>query len=198
MKILNVTDVAINQKELEIVVEKEKFVEAMAYSVKKNTGKANVPGFRKGHAPKAIIEKYYGKGYFYEDAFNQCIPQAYEEALEETKLDVVSSPVYDIKTVEEGSDLVFTAKVYVKPTCEIEGYKGLEVSTTKVELSDEAVDREVENVRKQNAREVEVTKAQYEEGTISSIQYAEQFNSIFNREFCRIIKGGHFINTLHD
>lgn len=178
MKILNITDVSINQKELEIVVEKEKFVEAMAYSVKKNTPKANVPGFRKGHAPKSIIEKYYGVGYFYEDAFNQCIPQAYEEALNETKLDVVSSPVYDIKTVKEGEDLVFTAKVYVKPSCEIDGYKGIEVSTTKVELTDEAVDREVENIRKQNAREVEVTDRAAKLDDVANINYSGSVDGV--------------------
>lgn len=172
MKILNITDASINQKELEILVEKEKFVDAMAYSVKKNSPKANVPGFRKGHAPKSIIEKYYGVGFFYEDAFNQCIPQAYEEALDETKLDVVSSPVYDIKTVKEGEDLVFTAKVYVKPACEMDEYKGIEVETTEVVVTDEAVNNELETVRKQNAREIEVTDRPAQKDDTANINYS--------------------------
>ena len=171
MKILSVKDVDKNLKELEILVDKEVFKDAMAKSVKKNAPKANVPGFRKGKAPKALIEKYYGKGYFYEDALNECVPQSYEEALDETGLDVVSSPEYDIKTIEEGQDLVFTAKVYTRPLAEIENYLGMEIEVEHKEVTDEDVAAKLEQERKQNSREVEITDRAAQNGDIVNIDY---------------------------
>ena len=206
MKILNITDISSNQKQLEILVEKEQFAKAMAISVKKNTPKANVPGFRKGKAPKIVIEKYYGKGYFLEDAFNECVPQAYEQALDETKLEVVSSPEYDIKDiaqVSEDADLVFTAKVYIKPACEIEGYKGLTVEATKHEVSDEHVNQEIETVRKQNGREIDITDRAAELGDIANIDYSgsvngEKFNGGTDTGYDLTLGSGTFIPGFED
>ena len=99
---------------LTIGVDKDTFEAAVNRAYKKNVGKINVPGFRKGKAPRSIVEKMYGKGVFYEDAINDCIPDAYEAAVKEAELSVVGRPEFDVETVDENG-LVLIAKVYVKP-----------------------------------------------------------------------------------
>ncbi|MBO4353477.1 MAG: trigger factor [Clostridia bacterium] len=156
MEILNIKDVALNQKELEIKVDKATFDAEVDKAFKKNVGKINVPGFRKGKAPRAMIEKMYGKGVFYEDALNALIPGVYEEALEASKLEVVSRPDFDVKSIDEGG-VVLTAKVFVKPEITVTEYKGLKGDREKVEITDEAVDKEIDRVRERNSRIIEVS-----------------------------------------
>ena len=156
MEILNINDVAVNQKELEIKVDKATFDAEVDKAFKKNVGKINIPGFRKGKAPRAIVEKMYGKGVFYEDALNALIPGVYEEALKESKLDVVSRPDFDVKSIDDDG-VVLTAKVFVKPDVTVSEYKGLKAEREKVEITDEAVDAEIDRVRERNARIIDVT-----------------------------------------
>ena len=156
MKLLNIAEIGANQKELEIFVDHETFEAECAKAYKKNVGKFNVPGFRKGKAPRKTIESLYGKGVFYEDAINAILPTAYPEAVKEAGLDVVSNPDIDIKAIDE-TGIVITAKVFVKPEITVSEYKGIAATRNAVEITDEAVDAEIERVRARNAREIEVT-----------------------------------------
>ena len=154
---------------MEFSVSKEVYDKAENEAYKKNVKSINVPGFRKGKAPKAVIEKYYGKGVFFEDAINACIPEAFEAAVKEAELDVVGAPKFDI--VSTDGDIVLKAEGFVKPEVTIDGYKGLEVTKTVEEVTDEAVNAEVENARKRNARTVEVTDRAAAMDDIANIDY---------------------------
>ena len=111
---------------IEFSIEKSVFDAAVEKVYRKQVKKINVPGFRAGKAPRAIIEKMYGSGVFYEDAINDIIPVAYPAALEESKLDVVGQPEFDVVSIDENG-LVLSAKVYVKPEVEIKDYFGIAV-----------------------------------------------------------------------
>ncbi len=141
---------------LTIGVDKATFEAAINRAYKKNVGKINVPGFRKGKAPRIIIEKMYGKGVFYEDAINDCIPDAYEAAAKEAELAIVGRPEFDVESVDENG-LVLIAKVYVKPEVKIADYAGIEAVRNELSVTDAEVDVEIDRVRERNARTVEVT-----------------------------------------
>ncbi len=144
-----------NLYELKIGIDAETFGAAVNKVYRRQAKNITVPGFRKGKAPRSIIEKMYGKGVFYEDAINDLIPDAYEEAVKESALEVVGQPEFDVETVDENG-VVLVVKVYVKPEVKIEGYKGIEV-TRKVEKTTAAeVKAEIDRVRDRNARMVDV------------------------------------------
>ncbi len=163
MKLLNIAEIGANQKELEIFVDHETFEAECQKAYKKNVGKFNIPGFRKGKAPRKTIESLYGKGVFYEDAINAILPEAYPAAVKEAGLTVVSNPDIDIKAIDDDG-VVITAKVFVKPEITVSEYKGLEATKTAVEITDEAVDAEIDRVRNRNAREIEITDRAAENG----------------------------------
>ncbi len=163
MKLINITDVDKNQKELEFSIDKAAFDAACDKAYKKNAAKLNIPGFRRGKAPKSIVEKMYGKGFFYEDAINDLLPDAYGAALDESKLDVVSRPEIDIKNIDDNG-VVITAKVFVKPEVTLSEYRGLTAERAEVAVTDEAVENEINRVRERNARESEVTDRAVENG----------------------------------
>ena len=140
---------------IEFSISEEAFKKAENEAYKKNVKSITVPGFRKGKAPKAIIEKFYGKGVFFEDAINACIPDAFEAAIKEAELDIVGNPTFDVVSTE--GDIVLKADGFVKPEVQIEGYKGIEVEKAEIVVTDEEVDREIEATRKRNARTVDVT-----------------------------------------
>ncbi len=156
MKLLNIAEIGANQKELEIFVDHETFEAECQKAYKKNVGKFNIPGFRKGKAPRKTIESLYGKGAFYEDAINAILPEAYPAAVKEAGLTVVSNPDIDIKAIDDDG-VVITAKVFVKPEITVSEYKGIAATRNAVEITDEAVDAEIERVRARNAREIEIT-----------------------------------------
>jgi trigger factor len=159
-----------NLYELEISVDHETFEAAVARVYKKQAGKFTVPGFRKGKAPRSIIEKMYGKGFFYEDAINDILPEAYESAIKEAELDVVGRPEFDIKSIDENG-AVLTVKVYVKPEVEIKDYKGIK-ATRKVEpVTDEELDAEIATVQNRNSREIEVTDRAAQTGDVATIDF---------------------------
>lgn len=137
---------------LTIEVAADEFEKAMETAYQKNKNKLSVQGFRKGKAPKSIIEKMYGPGIFYEDAANELIPDAYEKAAAESGLDIVSRPEIDLVQVEKGKEFIFTAEVAVKPEVTLGDYKGVEVEKVEVAVTDEEVDEELARVREQNAR----------------------------------------------
>ena len=154
---------------MEFSVSREAYAKAEIEAYKKNVKSINIPGFRKGKAPKAIIEKYYGKGIWFEDAINACIPEAFEEAVKEAGLDIVGQPQFDL--VSEEGDIVLKATGFVKPEVTIDGYKGIAVEKKVAEVTDADVDAEIENVRKRNARTIEVTDRAAAMGDIANIDY---------------------------
>ncbi len=154
---------------MEFSVSKEAFDKAQNEAYKKQVKSINVPGFRKGKAPKSIIEKMYGKGIFFEDAINACIPDAFEEAVKEAGLTVVGMPKFDLVSTE--GDIVLKAEGFVKPEVSIEGYKGIEAEKKVEEVTDDAVIAELNKVRERNARTIEVTDRAAAMGDIANIDY---------------------------
>ena len=159
-----------NKYELNISVDKATFDAAVEKVYRKQVKNISVPGFRKGKAPKSIIEKMYGTGVFYEDAINDVIPTVYPEALEESKLAVVGQPEFDIVSIDDNG-LVLSAKVYVKPDVEIKDYAGIEVEKEVVAVTDEDVNKEIETVRARNSREIDVTDRAAEMGDTAVIDF---------------------------
>ena len=162
-----------NEKEavLEITVAPEEFEKAVQKSYIKNIKHFNIPGFRKGKAPRKFVEKYYGEGVFYEDAVNAIVPDAYDNALLESKLDVVSQPSIDIEKIGGEDGLVFTAKVTLKPVVEIDGYKGIKVSKIEYTVKAEDVQKEISTLQERTARVVEVTDRAVEKDDIANIDF---------------------------
>ena len=129
-----------NMAKLTIEVSSEEFENAIAKAYKKNKNKISMPGFRKGKAPRAMIEKMYGKGIFYEDAANSIIPDAYADAAKESELEIVAQPEIDVTQIESGKPFIFTATVALKPEVTLGEYKGIEVEKKEVEVTDEEVE----------------------------------------------------------
>ena len=140
----------------EFSVSAEEFDKAVNKAYKKNVGRINVQGFRKGKAPRAIIERYYGKEIFYEDAVNIVLPDAYDKAIEENNIEAVAQPEIDVKEISAESGVVFTAKVTVKPEFELGTYKGVEVSKVTHRTTEKEINAEIEKVRERNSRLVSV------------------------------------------
>ena len=140
---------------IEFSVDKEVFDKAVDKVYRKQVKKINVPGFRAGKAPRAIIEKMYGSGVFYEDAINDLIPENYTAACKEAGIDPVGQPEIDIVSIDENG-LVLSAIVPVKPECKLEGYKGLEIAKTVAPVTDEELDNEIKTIRERQSREIEV------------------------------------------
>ena len=157
---------------LQFSVDKDTFAKAVSDSFRKNSGKITVPGFRKGKAPRAVVEKMYGKGYFYEDAFNAVLPAAYEEALKESKLDTVGQPDFDVVSVSDEDGVVFSAKVAVRPEIKIENYFGIEDEKTVAPVTDEEVDQEIKTLQERNSRETDLDEGgKAEMGDICTIDF---------------------------
>ena len=142
---------------LKITVSAEQLEKAIQNAYQKNKGKIQIPGFRKGKAPRKMIEQMYGKGVFYEDAANELIEAEYPKAVEECGEDVVSSPKIDVEQLEAGSDFIFTAEVALKPPVKLGKYKGVEAPKMDIDVTDEDVDAEIDKQRNTNARTVDVT-----------------------------------------
>ena len=145
-----------NMAKLTVEVSAEEFEKALQAAYNKSKGKISIPGFRKGKVPRQMVEKMYGPGFFYEDAANMLIPTAYEKAADESGLEIVSRPVIDIVQIEKGKEFIFTAEVAVKPEVTLGEYKGLEVTKTVIEVSEDEVNAEIEKEREKNARTISV------------------------------------------
>ena len=149
---------------LEIEIEQEAFEAAIEKSYKKNVKHINIPGFRKGKAPRKFIEKMYGEGIFYEDAINFAFPQAYDEAVKELNLDTVDQPEVDIVSIGEGNGLVLSAIVTVKPEVKLGDYKSLKVEKTVKEVTEEDVLAELTRAQENCARVTTVEEGTPENG----------------------------------
>ena len=159
-----------NRYELQFSVDKETFEAAVQAVYRKQVKSITIPGFRKGKAPRSIIEKMYGKGVFYEDAINDLIPGAYTEAAKESDLEIVGQPEFDVVSIDDNG-LVLSAKVYVKPEVEIKDYAGIAVEKEVAAVTDEEVDKEIEMIRERNSREIDVTDRAAELGDTTVIDF---------------------------
>ena len=154
---------------IEFSVDKETYAKAEYEAYKKNVKSINVPGFRKGKAPKHIIETYYGKGIFFEDAINACIPEAFEAAVKEAGLTVVGTPKFDL--VSDEGDIVLKAEGFVKPEVSVEGYKDIAVKKKTSRVTKDEIEAEVQRARERNARAIDVTDRAAAMGDTANIDY---------------------------
>ena len=157
MKLTSVEKKEKSQVQLTVVVDKETFEAACQKAYRKNVGSINIQGFRKGKAPRKMIEKLYGPEIFYDDAMNECIPDAYEAAVKEAGLKVVSQPSITEVDVKDG-EFLFTAVVFVKPEVVVKDYKGIEAEKDDVTVSAEEVEAELTRMQDRNARQVSVER----------------------------------------
>ena len=160
-----------NVVELEVKVESKKFDAALNKAYKKNVNKFNVQGFRKGKVPMAIVKKFYGVEVLFDDAINFCIDEAYPVALNENNVKPVDYPQIDVIEVGEGKDLVFKAKVTTYPEVKLGEYKGVEVSYTKSEVTDEQIENQLKDIQAKNARIETKTEGKVEDKNIAVIDF---------------------------
>ena len=154
---------------MEFSVDKETYAKAEYEAYKKNVKSINVPGFRKGKAPKHIIEAYYGKGIFFEDAINACIPEAFEAAVKEAGLEVVGMPKFDL--VSDEGDIVLKAEGFVKPEVSVDGYNEIALKKKTSRVTKDEIEAEVQRARERNARAIEVTDRAAAMGDTANIDY---------------------------
>lgn len=161
-----------NVVSFEFTVSSEDFEKAIEKAYRKNVGKINIQGFRRGKAPRKIIERYYGSEIFYEDAINIVLPDAYDKAVEENKIFPVDQPEIDIKgEIEKDKDIVFTAKVTVKPEFELGEYKGIKAKKVTSRVLKKDIDAELDKKREMNARMVPVEDRAVEKDDIVNIDF---------------------------
>ena len=149
---LQVENLEKNMAKLTVEVPAEKFEEAIKTAFNKNKKRFNIPGFRKGKAPLAMVEKMYGVEVFYEEAANIVLDETYGDAAKESGLDIVSRPEIDLVQIEKGKNFIYTATVAVKPEVTLGDYKGVEVEKASAEVTDEDVEKELKKVQDQNSR----------------------------------------------
>lgn len=166
----SIDSIAANQYKLVFDVDRPTFEAAINKVFKKQNKNITIPGFRKGHAPRAIVEKMYGKEVFYEDAINEIIPGAYTEAMEGFDKTVVSRPEFDVETIDDNG-VTLTATFFVKPDAEIADYLGIPVERDEKEATDAEVDEELSRVQQRNSRMIEVTDRPAQIGDSANIDF---------------------------
>ncbi|NMM63220.1 trigger factor [Clostridium sp. P21] len=192
-----------NVVKLEITVEAEKFNGAIKKAFNKNAKKFNIPGFRKGKAPMNIIEKYYGKNVFYEDAINFCCDDTYPQALKENDIKPVDYPQIDIVQIEEGKDFIYTAKVTVVPEVKLGDYKGIEVKKNVYEVKEEELENELKAMQQKNARIETKEEGSIEKGNLAVIDFKgfvdnKAFEGGEGKDYELEIGSGTFIDNFED
>lgn len=181
-------------KELDLALDK-------AY--KKNRNKIAMPGFRKGKAPRAMIEKMYGAEIFFEDAANILVPDAYEDAAKESGLEIVSQPEIAVEQIEKGQPFIFTATVAVKPEVTLGEYKGIEVESKEAEVTDEEIEEEINKVRENNSRMITIEDRAVEDGDTVTIDFdgyvdGEQFEGGMAEDYSLVIGSHTFIDNFEE
>jgi trigger factor len=167
-----------NQVKLTFEVPAAKFDEAIAQAYVKVRGKVNIPGFRKGHAPKKVIENMYGESVFYDDAFEIIFPEIYQDAVKEHDLQVVDHPSIDLQEIGEGKDLKFTATVYVRPDVTLGEYKNLTVEKHEHEVTDEMVQQRIDQDIEEASRIIDVEGRPLQVGDIVNLDYAGSVDGV--------------------
>ena len=160
-----------NTAKLTIEVPAEEFDKAIQAAYQKNKNKFNVPGFRKGKVPYAMVEKMYGAGVFYEEAANELIPDAYANAAAESELEIVARPEINVTQIEKGKSFIFEAEVTLKPEIKLGKYKGVKVEAMDTTVTDEDVAAELDKVKEQNARLVAADDKAVEDGDQTTIDF---------------------------
>lgn len=181
-------------KELDLALDK-------AY--KKNRNKIAMPGFRKGKAPRAMIEKMYGAEIFFEDAANILVPDAYEDAAKESGLEIVSQPEIAVEQIEKGQPCIFTATVAVKPEVTLGEYKGIEVESKEAGVTDEEIEEEINKVRENNSRMITIEDRAVEDGDTVTIDFdgyvdGEQFEGGMAEDYSLVIGSHTFIDNFEE
>ena len=192
-----------NMAKLTIEVSAEDLEKAMQAAYQKAKGRITLPGFRKGKAPRKMIEQMYGKGIFLEDAANALIPEHYSKALEECDLEIVSQPEIDVTQAEPGKAFIFTAEVAVKPEVTLGEYKGVEVPKSETEVTDEDVEAELKKEQEKNSRTVTVEDRGAENGDITTIDFegfvdGEAFEGGKGTDYPLTLGSGSFIPGFED
>jgi len=177
MALKSTNKVETNLYEIEFDVDKATFDAAVEKVYRKEVKKINIPGFRTGKAPRSIIEKMYGKGVFYEDAVNEIIPDAYEDAIKAADLKVVSRPEFDIVTIDDNG-VVLKAKFYVKPDVTVKAYKGIEVTKEIKAVTDEDINSVIDSDRSRQSKTVDVEGRAVENGDIAVLDYEGFANGV--------------------
>lgn len=186
-----------------ITVSAEDFETAMVKSYNKNKKNISIQGFRRGKAPRKMIEKMYGPEVFYEDAANFAIPDAYEDAAKECGLDIVSRPEIDVVDIGKGKEFVFTAMVAVKPEVTLGEYKGIEVAKREVKIMAADVNAELERMREQNSRMISIEDRGIKKEDTAVIDYegfvdGEPFQGGKGENYSLVIGSHSFIDTFED
>ena len=160
-----------NELKLEFTIEAKKFDEGMKKVYAKSAKYFNIPGFRKGKAPMAIVEKQYGPEIFYEDTFNEVVPEEYERELKENNIEAVSRPEIEVKQMGKGQDLIFTAVVQTKPEVKLGKYKCIQLKKIEYNVTDEDIEHELGHMADRNSRLVTVEDRPVENGDITVIDF---------------------------
>ncbi len=192
-----------NMAKLTVEVPAEQFDEALKTSYKKNKNRFNIPGFRKGKAPQALVEKMYGVEILYEDAVDEVINTTYTDAMDESGLDIVSRPEISVEQIEKGKALVYSALVAVKPEVTLGEYKGIEVERAKPEVTDADIEAELKKVQDQNSRLVSVEDRPVADGDQVVIDFdgyvdGEPFEGGKAESYPLTIGSHSFIDTFED
>ena len=192
-----------NTAKLTIEVPAEEFDKAIMKAYQKNKNKFNVPGFRKGKVPYAMVEKMYGAAVFYEDAANYVIPDAYANAAIESELEIVARPDINVTQIEKGKPFIFEAEVTLKPEIKLGKYKGVKVEAMDTTVTDEDVQAELDKVKEQNARLVAADDKAVEDGDQTTIDFegfvdGEAFEGGKGEDYPLTIGSHSFIDTFEE
>ena len=192
-----------NMVKLVIEATAEEFEAGLNTAFNKNKNKISVPGFRKGKAPRKMVEKLYGTEIFYEDAANAIIPDAYAKAADESELEIVSQPKINVVQIEAGKPFIFEAVVAVKPEVELGQYKGVEVEKCDTEVTDADVEEELKKVQDQNSRTVSVEDRAVKDGDMTVIDFegfidGEAFDGGKGENYPLTIGSHSFIDTFEE
>lgn len=192
-----------NMAKLTVEVSAEQFEKALTASYNKNKNRFNIPGFRKGKAPQAMVEKMYGVGVLYEDAIEEALDATYGDAVKESGLEIVSRPEIGVEQIEKGKPFIYTATVAVKPEVTLGEYKGVEVEGAKADVTDEDVQNELKKVQEQNSRLVAVEDRPVADGDQTVIDFegfvdGTPFEGGKAEDYTLVIGSHSFIDTFED
>ena len=200
---VNVEKLEGNLAKLTIEVDAVDFAKAMTKAYNKIKGEVSIPGFRKGKAPQAMVERMYGAAVLYEDAANFAMNDSYPAAAKESGLEICSQPEIEVTQIEKGKSFIYTATVAVKPEVKLGQYKGLEYTAYTVEVTDEDIDKEIKEAQEKNGRTAEVTDRAAKDGDKVYINFdgyvdGKQFDGGKAENYGLVLGSHSFIDTFED
>ena len=192
-----------NKVKLDFVVEAARFDEAMEKAYRKNRSRISVPGFRKGKAPRKVIEMQFGEGVFYEDAIDELFPSVYSEAIKEHGIEPVDRPEFALTTIGSGKDLEFSVEVFVKPDVTLGQYKGVAVHKNHTEVTEDDVKAEIERARERASRYIDIDGRAAKLDDQVTIDYegecdGEKFEGGSAKDYRLVLGSGNFIPGFED